>query len=339
MRNLRIALVIVFITVVAAMANDTALTLGAGGLVPRKSSSVAMVSEDLTISTHAVRVDYVFRNDADDLTAIIGFPLPEISGSALWIEPVNLPSKDAINFMQFKVLVNGRPITPQAEVRAYLDNGTEITSRIRSLGLPVSVVAGVEGNREFTSAVDGLPAKVRSDIAKELLVVGDDYRDPVTREMRDAYWPNWNTRIQFFWRQRFPAHRNIKVRHTYRPIVGGSYITNDNDGSLSVQPYCGGSSALAAIKKVKERLPAARDVEIQLWERRVQYILTTANNWNGPIRRFHLSVVADSPEDIVLTCMQGLQRVGPTRYELARTNFRPDKDLDLLILQANRGDK
>ena len=64
--------------------------------------------------------------------------------------------------------------------------------------------------------------------------------------------------------------------------------------------------------------------------------LYTGNNWSGPIRRFHLIVNSDSPQDIVLTCMPGLKRISPTRYELTRTNFHPSTDLKLLILEPNK---
>jgi len=34
--------------------------------------------------------------------------------------------------------------------------------------------------------------------------------------------------------------------------------------------------------------------------------------------------------------MPGLKRVAPTRYELVRSNFRPDRELQLLVLQLNK---
>jgi Domain of unknown function (DUF4424) len=70
---------------------------------------------------------------------------------------------------------------------------------------------------------------------------------------------------------------------------------------------------------------------IVLWENEIQYILTTANNWSGPIRNFHLVVSTESPEDILMSCT-ALRRTAPTRYEMSRTNFRPDRELDLMIL-------
>ena len=51
-------------------------------------------------------------------------------------------------------------------------------------------------------------------------------------------------------------------------------------------------------------------------ERTIQYVLKTGNNWNGPISSFHLTVFADSPDDIVLTCMQGLNALRRTATNL-----------------------
>jgi hypothetical protein len=68
------------------LANDTMVTLEAGGLVPVKSSKVAMESERLRISVHRVTVDYVFRNTSDqDVDAVVAFPLPELDGATLEI--------------------------------------------------------------------------------------------------------------------------------------------------------------------------------------------------------------------------------------------------------------
>jgi hypothetical protein len=100
-----------------------------------------------------------------------------------------------------------------------------------------------------------------------------------------------------------------------------------------LKPYCGGADALEKIKKQKTLHPAKNSESPALLERRIQYILTTANNWSGPIRNFRLSVIPDAPDDIVVTCLPGLKPISPARYELVRSNFRPDKELDVLILQ------
>jgi len=34
-------------------------------------------------------------------------------------------------------------------------------------------------------------------------------------------WPYWQSRIRFYWMQRFKAGTAAEVRHTCRPVVGG----------------------------------------------------------------------------------------------------------------------
>lgn len=266
-----------------------------------------MEREDLEISVHQITVRYLFRNASDkDVDAVVAFPLPDLEGGLVEHEPLQLPDRSNANFVDFEVRVAGKPVAAKMEVRAFHE-GREITDRLRSAGVPVSVVdAGLD------AAAAKLPALQRAQFGKDELLVTDD---PGAANPR--YWAWWTTKVQFYWTQHFPARVTVEVQHNYRPVVGGVFLVPVGGIASQVKPYCGSG--------VKTRRPVR--------ERRIQYILTTANNWSGPIRDFHLSVVADNPDDIVLTCMPGLKRTGPTRYEMTRSNFHPDREFDLLILQ------
>jgi len=313
----------------AAKANDTLVTLGAGGLVPTKSSEIVIESEDLEISVHQISVRYVFRNNSDhDVDATVAFPLPALAGSVVYNEPIELPSKSSVNFVDFKVEADGKPITVQSEVRAFA-NGKDVTAQIRALGLPISVI-----DKTFDVAVKKLPASGRQQLLREELIGPDGSYDALGNLAKTTYWPNWEMRVQYYWTQHFPARSAVKIVHRYQPVVGGSYVVRDDDGASRVKPYCGGVEALDRIKRIKAIQPKRQD--ISLWEKRVDYILTTGNNWSGPIRQFRLAVVAGNPDDIVLTCMPGLKRVAPTRYRLTQTNFHPEQELELLILQGTK---
>ncbi|MDD3371796.1 MAG: DUF4424 family protein, partial [Alphaproteobacteria bacterium] len=80
-----------FLTLVWAnsvSANDTMVSLGAGGLVPRESPDVSMESEDLDISVREIKIRYVFRNHSSrDIDATVAFPLPPLDGRIVAIEP------------------------------------------------------------------------------------------------------------------------------------------------------------------------------------------------------------------------------------------------------------
>lgn len=307
-------------------ANDTLATLGAGGLVPLKSSTVLMESENLHITLHRVTVDYVFRNTSNqDVDAVVAFPMPELDGATIEVSPIELPSKDPTNFMSFKLTVDGKPVSPMVEIKAFKKD-QEITETLKSLGLPASVL-----DPRMKSTIAKLPKPQRIELEQEHWIVNEEPDAP--GNSGQSMWPWWQTRIQFYWTQHFPANGTVRVSHTYVPIVGGSYI--DDDGSHIAQGYCG-AAALPQIKELKSKVGNRQEPGLSLWWRSLQYILTTANNWSGPIKHFHLEVDSDAAEDLLLTCMPCLKQTSPTRYEFDGLDFRPDRNLDLVILQPHR---
>jgi hypothetical protein len=109
MRGVLPVVISAFAVPFCACPNDTRLTLAAGGLVPLKSTQIAMDSEDLEISVHRVTVTYRFRNQTNtDVDATVGFPLPALDGGDFYNVPVHLPSKDPLNFVALKVTVTAR---------------------------------------------------------------------------------------------------------------------------------------------------------------------------------------------------------------------------------------
>jgi len=308
-------------------ANDTLVTLGAGGLVPSKSSTVLMESEKLHISLHRVSVDYVFRNSSNqDIDAVVAFPLPELDGATLEVSPVEFPSKDATNFMSFKLTVDGKPVSPKTEIRAFKKD-QEITEQLKSLGLPVSVL-----DTRMRAALAKLSKMQLTQLEQDNWIVNEE--PDAGGKASARYWPWWQTRIQFYWTQHFPANSTVRVSHTYVPVVGGSYI--DDDGSHIAQRYCGTATILKQIQERKARVDQQQQPGLTLWWRSVQYILTTANNWAGPIKHFHLEIDSDARDDILMTCMPNLQPTSPTRYELDIPDFHPDSNLNLVILQPRQ---
>ena len=308
-------------------ANDTLVTLGAGGLVPSKSSAVLMESERLHITLHRVTVDYVFRNtDNQDIDAVVAFPLPELDGATLEISPVELPSKDPTNFLSFKLTVDGKPISPKTEIRAFKKD-QDITEQLKSLGLPISVL-----DNRVKGALAKLSKIQLSQLEQDDWIVKEEFETASKASPR--YWPWWQTHIQFYWTQHFRANSTIRVSHTYVPVVGGSYI--DDDGSHIAQRYCGTTSTLQQIQDRKAKIDQQQQPGLTLWWRSLQYILTTANNWAGPIKHFHLEIDSDASDDILMTCMPNMQQTSPTRYELDASDFHPDRNLNLVILQPHQ---
>jgi hypothetical protein len=66
----------------------------------------------------------------------------------------------------------------------------------------------------------------------------------------------------------------------------------------------------------------------------VRYILKTGRNWKGPIGKFKLTVDKGSPANLVSFCADGVKKTSPTTFTVEKTNWEPDRDLSVLVLQS-----
>ena len=288
-----------------------------------------MESEDLFVSPQRITISYVFRNTSDkDVETTLAFPLPDLMGGDVYNLPIKLPSQTDLNFVGFAVSQNGQPIPFSIDERALRD-GKDITARLRSAGLSPNVLL-----EPLNEAIRNLPASVRHELEQEELIIPGDFNPPLHSIGKRGWWADWAMRVQFYWTQRFPANAEVKLEQSFRPVVGGGYLVTDDAGDSSIKPYCATAQDLQRIAEVKKRHPVRQNGEAALIEQQIDYILTTANNWKGPIHQFRTVVQTGSDEDLLLTCTVGFKRTAPNQYELLRSNFRPERELKLLILHS-----
>ncbi|RYE72919.1 MAG: DUF4424 domain-containing protein, partial [Oxalobacteraceae bacterium] len=69
---------------------------------------------------------------------------------------------------------------------------------------------------------------------------------------------------------------------------------------------------------------------VETW---VGYILSSGANWRGPIKDFRLVVDKGKPANLVSFCMDGVRKISPTQFEVRKTDYEPDHDLNILIVQ------
>ena len=62
-------------------------------------------------------------------------------------------------------------------------------------------------------------------------------------------------------------------------------------------------------------------------------MLVTGGNWKKPIGDFRLVVDKGDPKTLVSFCGDGVKKTGPTRFEMRKTNWRPERDLSILFLE------
>ncbi|HRH78032.1 MAG TPA: DUF4424 family protein, partial [Cellvibrionaceae bacterium] len=65
----------------------------------------------------------------------------------------------------------------------------------------------------------------------------------------------------------------------------------------------------------------------------LRYILLTANNWQGPIKSFELTIQKQHPQQIISLCFDGeLKKIDPLRFRFSAKDFSPRQDLNILFL-------
>lgn len=303
----------------SAQANDSAVEVSVGGLKLRNERSVLMEKERLFISKDLVTVEYEFRNTTNTpVVSDVAFPLPAVQ--------FEFPDYDVRRYFDgFKVWVDGKAIKPQKEVRAFVKK-REVTGALRRYGIPIA---------DFGNFVPGEPSsqilKLDAAAKKQLVSIGA-LKAPGNTDRDLDYWPEWEARITYYWRQSFPPGAVVRVRHEYPPVPGYRPVQVPNfkkevrDSCISDGTY---KEVQRRMAKQMAKEPGINNFFTASW---VNYILTTANTWQTPIKDFELSVKGDK-EDLISFCWDGnVEKTGESQYRMRKTDFVPKKDLKIYFL-------
>jgi Domain of unknown function (DUF4424) len=293
-----------------ALSNDGVAEIGAGGLEFTSNSNVEMAEEDLRIAVDKVDVRYLFRNRSTEAqTLLVAFPLPALFSE--WFSEVpdeRLIGADPLRYIAFETKVDGVTVQTEVEQKADVLN-IDVTQVLTDVGIPL-----YPGAPDMAAKLANLPgAKLEA-----LITRGAVERSGTTLV------PRWQYKVTYFWRQTFLPDKPVEITHSYRPIVGGS-VPYDTFLDDFAGTYCIGDSFRAAYDTTKDR----PDRPGFAW---INYILTTAGTWAGPIGKFKLTVEKPDAAAAVALCREGMREVGPTTLEWTAEGFRPQEDLDILML-------
>ncbi|MDB5469651.1 MAG: hypothetical protein JWR84_1211 [Caulobacter sp.] len=322
-----------------ALANDSTAELAAGGLVLKTTDSIEMRSEDLFISQKEVVVKYRFQNTSvAPVSTVVAFPMPDIGGMGFFESDNGLPSDDATNLLQFHTLVDGQPVKAQVEQKAIVD-GVDRTAWLKTHKVPLAA-----HRPEAGKALDGLSKADQAEAVKLGIAWVNEYDQG--KGWESHHEPAWVLKTTFYWSQTFPAGKVVEVEHRYIPAVGGSVDTivgmssPDNpefQASINAErkKYCVDAGFLAALNR---KGPKAEGTMSGYTEKRVAYVLKTGANWAKPIGDFRLVIDKGAADNLVSFCATGVKKIGPTRFEVTKKDYRPTSDLEILILEPLRMD-
>ncbi|MFN3658669.1 MAG: DUF4424 family protein [Pseudolabrys sp.] len=324
MRTIAFAVLLVLAVAAPSRANDSTAALDAGGLRLTHNPDIEMESERLFLSRNEVRVVYRFRNKSGrDIGTLVAFPLPamEIGETGNYA----LDGRDPVNIMDFEVTVDGKRVSPSVEIKA-TRFGVDVTAVLQRRNIPVTMLPGKgETGDALNERLNTMPAEARRDLERHGLI---DWNTSFGAGDKPLANVHWNAHLTYYWFQTFPAGRAIEVTHRYRPVPRQFFFTKaELDSAETRKAFC---MDPGFVRGVQARLQKAPNTVLAGTE--LKYVLTTAGNWMGPIGRFELTIDKGSPDALVSFCGEGVRRIGPTTFTLAKDNFSPSEDLRILFL-------
>jgi hypothetical protein len=336
-RAAEIVLAVLFLGSYALLeGNDAVVEFAAGGIQLRQEARISMEKERLKIGLGNVTVEYEFLNMADqDITTEVAFPIPpyEYNPSAL---QTGYPY-----FTDFRVWVDGQEVKYETEIRAKFKD-TDYTDLLLGLGIDIETFGDSNPQAEVdNSQIAKLPKSAKENLMR-LGLLDEIVSTDGTVETRENS-PQWTVQKTYHWRQQFPAHKILKVRHEYSPssgyyqlIVGAAPFQLED----LVKEACLDPALEKRLGAAGERMKAREgSIHAMGTQEVVKYILTTANTWRTPIKDFELIVerpqTPGQAKKFISFCWDGkVQRLDENHFVARETNFVPARELAVYYFQG-----
>jgi len=332
---------IAYFGVLPALADDSAASIAAGGLVARRETRIVMAKEVLRISPAKIVVDYDFRNDTNEaVTTEVAFPVPPYSYG-----PESPDISDA-SFSGFQLLIGGKTVVFQTEAKATL-SGKDVTAILTADKIDIASFGHLRqpdpaSSQTQTPDVDRLPKAEQQRLAKLGLFDAEDG------------WGLWTVQLKYHWTQTFPAHSTVHIQHQYTPVEGSELMLADTLKNVSehkqptgdadtvkyaledmqrLQGLCPDPTFLSKmIKQIETNKEGYGAYAHPHW---VDFILTSANTWKQPIEDFTLIVERGKPEEentetAVSFCSPqnaSVEKLDANTFQVHLTNLVPQSEL------------
>jgi hypothetical protein len=329
------------------LADDSAASIAAGGLVPRRETRIVMAKEVLRISDKKVVVDYDFRNDTDqDVTTEVAFPIPPYTNGI-----VEGPSPDEQSFKSFKLWVDGKTAPYESDATATLnDKDVTVVLKQNKIDIPTFGHFEVKEDSKGNGVIDTPDFSRLPKAAKGQLV-----KAGIFKLLDQDPWSQWTVHLQYHWAQSFPAHSTVHIRHEYSPFAGFQALSLDTirlalkppekRRTLKLDPdaltagdrlmeFCPKPDFLHGMEQgILGADPNDGQYAYPVW---VDFILTSANTWQEPIEDFTLQVErgksGQGGKRLVSFCSPAngkLEKLDADHFQVHLTNFVPTAELHI----------
>ncbi len=242
-----------------------------------------------------------------------------------------MPTQDPQNPFAFATSADGSPVRTEVEQRVTAV-GIDRTQYLRQLGIPLAPHVGATAQ-----ALDALPKEKWAELVELGLAEVVEY-DNTGTGMKKHLEPRWGLATTYYWKQTFPARKETRIQHRYKPSVGRSVQTALGSPGQAKEPwhaeygrkYCIDQGFMTAIENLRKAHKSEFGPPYS--EQRIDYILKTGANWSGPIQNFELVVDKGSADALVTFCGKNVKKISATQFQMQQKDFSPDGNLSVLIL-------
>jgi hypothetical protein len=174
-----------------------------------------------------------------------------------------------------------------------------------------------------------LPQAAKDDLAKLGYANFEDNGTP---------YPGWSIIERYHWTQTFPAGKDVKIEHSYDgAFPGGIFIWRDPTDEADytntiIKQYCIDEGTQKAIKAALKKETDGTDTYYNGMAYYLDYVLTTASTWAGPIGSFKLTIDKGNPKNAISLCIDGIKKTGPTTFVVEKKDFTPASDISILLV-------
>jgi hypothetical protein len=344
MRKLASLLLLCLLVTLPAFADDSAASIGAGGLVVLKNEKrIAMAKEVLTIGLKKVHVDYEFQNDtADNVSTLVAFPIPAYQFSEDMSQTIAQSGFD-----DFKLMIEGKPATFSVEALAKV-NGADLSALLKADHIDIGSFGHYDFKTDASPDLKKLSAAQMAALVKAGAIDTNAGQPGVGTADNPVYiHPSWTVEKKYYWTQNFPAHSTVHISHEYTPAAGYTLVGQSDFIAVGPNPtpdelkdYGADNPILPLLRSVcldeplRQQLitaPFGKDMGTYRRMNYVDFILTTANTWKQPIYDFTLLVErpagASDPKLISFCWPSPVTKVSANEFKATATNLVPTSEL------------
>lgn len=144
---------------------------------------------------------------------------------------------------------------------------------------------------------------------------------------------------KYYWKQTFPAHKSVHIKHIYSPSVGSFNSIKYGLGPGVEESYDKTLNSFCIDRRLHntlQKIVNSNDKDAPFFY--IDFILTTANTWKTPIEDFTLIVERPHSKDpkhhsfaiYVSFCWDGpIEKIDSDHFLTHAVNFVPKKELTI----------